>query len=161
MSSFRQNTSVLQFEPSPHAHACLTSARSTSTNSRSYDSEGHLKEDSFPATHEVQIMKSRSLDGESQQQKKGEGTPLHKGIYEAKRGAAMEWLQTYSAHLKLSRDAASLAQVYTDLFFDISEYQLDRAIRLLSALLIVASKYTDTQPIQTSLLAYLFDLEVN
>ena len=72
----------------------------------------------------------------------------------------MEWLQIYSEKLHLSRNAAALAQLYTDLYFSIEEYRSKGAMQILAAILMISSKYSDTKALDASILAYVLNLEI-
>ena len=52
----------------------------------------------------------------------------------------MEWLSKNSEKLKISRDAAALAQLYTDLYYGVTEYHSKEVVITLASTLLIASK---------------------
>lgn len=68
-------------------------------------------------------------------------------------------MQRYGAQLYLSRNATSAAHLYCDLFYHNNPYNQPDTKMILTCLMIIASKHSDSNVLFTSNVAYVCDYD--
>lgn len=59
----------------------------------------------------------------------------------------------------MSRNTAATAQIYADLYYDTTPYNPKEAFNILTAIIILASKYCDTKSLHISTISYILDID--
>ena len=69
----------------------------------------------------------------------------------------MKWVQGCGKKFRVSRNAVALAELFIDNYYSSYEFVSEEALSIISVILVIASKFSDTKSLDANTIAYILD----